>query len=108
MTFDEIFSTVSQLAEQNRVALSSAGDTSADLHITGESGGIIGAAIKNGVPAIIKGSVGSPEATVAISADDFASLLAGKLNPMLAVMTGRIKVSGNYAKLMGLIKGLKG
>ncbi len=108
MTFDEIYTIVSTLAQQNRAALASAGDISADLHIAGRNSGIIGAAVRNGEPTITRGTIGSPEATVTLSADDFDALLTGRLNPMMAVMTGRIRVGGNPAKLMSLIKALKG
>ena len=108
MTFDEIYTTVSTLIQQNSGALASMDDVRADLHITGNDGGIIGAQVIGGVPSVRKGTIGAPEATISISADDFSALLTGRLNPMMAVMTGRIKVSGNYARLMSFMKGLKG
>jgi len=108
MTFDEIYTTVSQLASQGGSVFAGTEDMCADLHITGAGGGTIGASIKNGVLSVRSGSVGSPEASVSVSADDFSALISGRLNPMMAMMTGRVRVSGNYAKLMSLIKGFRG
>ena len=107
MTFDEIFTTVSGLAVQNRGAFASMDDIRADLHITGSDGGVIGAAVTDGEPMVRKGTIGTPEVTVSVSASDFAALLSGKLNPMVAFMTGRIKATGNYARIMGMMKGFR-
>lgn len=107
MTYDEIFTLLSRIADAKRGMLADIPDTSADLRLTGDTPGTIGAILKNGTAVITKGSSGSPEATVTLSCDDFARLLSGKLNPMTAVFTGRIKVSGDYTKIMSIIKILK-
>jgi len=44
------------------------------------------------------------DCTIGISEDNLTKLLAGKLNPMLAMATGKLKLSGNPAVAMGLAK----
>ena len=47
------------------------------------------------------------DCTLRLSADNLMQLLAGKLNPMTAVMMGKIKISGNPKVAMSLADLLK-
>ncbi|MFY0620397.1 MAG: SCP2 sterol-binding domain-containing protein [Pelagimonas sp.] len=47
------------------------------------------------------------DCTLALTADNLVKLLKGQLNPMTAVMMGKIKVSGNPAVAMKLADLLK-
>lgn len=44
------------------------------------------------------------DCTLALSRDNLVKLLLGKLNPMMALATGKLKLSGNPAVAMGLAK----
>ncbi len=44
------------------------------------------------------------DCTISISEANLTKLLAGKLNPMLAVATGKLKIAGNAAVAMSLSK----
>ncbi|WP_284165238.1 SCP2 sterol-binding domain-containing protein [Frigidibacter sp. SD6-1] len=44
------------------------------------------------------------DCTLKISEDNLVKLLTGKLNPMVGVMTGKLKVSGDLTVAMGLAK----
>lgn len=44
------------------------------------------------------------DCTLRLSTDNLVSLLQGKLNPMMALAMGKIKLSGNPAIAMGLAK----
>ncbi|WP_146287021.1 SCP2 sterol-binding domain-containing protein [Gemmobacter aquaticus] len=44
------------------------------------------------------------DCTLTLSRDNLTSLLKGKLNPMMALATGKLKLSGNPAVAMGLAK----
>ncbi|WP_054006809.1 SCP2 sterol-binding domain-containing protein [Cypionkella psychrotolerans] len=44
------------------------------------------------------------DCTLRLSQENLISLLKGKLNPMMALATGKLKVSGNPAVAMGLAK----
>lgn len=48
------------------------------------------------------------DCSLKMSQDDVAKLLSGKLNPMTAVMMGKIKISGNPTVAMKLADLLKG
>lgn len=47
------------------------------------------------------------DCTLKLSGENLSKLLAGKLNPMTAVMLGKIKISGNLAVAMKLAELLK-
>ena len=44
------------------------------------------------------------DCTITITQDHLRSLLAGKLNPMMAMATGKLRVSGNPAVALNLAK----
>ncbi|NTT87093.1 SCP2 sterol-binding domain-containing protein [Tabrizicola sp. SY72] len=44
------------------------------------------------------------DCTLRLSQENLVSLLKGKLNPMVAMATGKLKLSGNPAVAMGLAK----
>jgi putative sterol carrier protein len=52
--------------------------------------------------------VGEPEITLKAKAEDFAKIAAGDMNPMTAMMFGKLKVSNpaammKYAKMLGFM-----
>lgn len=55
-----------------------------------------------------KGLEGEPKCVVKASDNDLMKLLNGELNPMMAILTGKLKISNQgemlkYAKIFGLI-----
>jgi len=62
----------------------------------------------DGVLVIKDGAVSTTDAptdcTITLSLDDLEALLAGDLNPTMAFMTGKIKVSGDMGVAMALSK----
>lgn len=107
MTFDRIFEFIERLAAQNSSTLSSVDDISANIHITGSSPGTIGAVLKNGRLTVQNSAVTPFDAQVTATADDLMALMSGGLNPMMAVMSGRIKISGDMGKLMKIMAQFK-
>jgi putative sterol carrier protein len=56
---------------------------------------------------VTEGFSGEPTCKVTTSAESFSKLLKGELNPMMAMMTGKLKISNmtemmKYAKIFGL------
>jgi putative sterol carrier protein len=47
-----------------------------------------------------EGSIANPSATLAMDADDFEAMSTGDLNPMMAFMSGKIKVDGDLNAVM--------
>ncbi len=64
--------------------------------------------VENGIAKFSEGLNGDAEVTLKSSASDFAKIAAGEMNPMTAMMFGKLKVSNppammKYAKMLGLM-----
>lgn len=74
--------------------------------ITGDTGGTWTVDLTKPGGEIISGSKGNAKLTVTMSDKDFVDLYAGKLNPQMAFMTGKVKVKGDIGlalKLGGIL-----
>ncbi|TNE47825.1 MAG: SCP2 sterol-binding domain-containing protein [Bacteroidetes bacterium] len=64
--------------------------------------------LKDGKLEVSEGFSGEPTCRVTTSAESFSKLISGDLNPMMAMMTGKLKISNpgemlKYAKMFGLM-----
>lgn len=64
--------------------------------------------LDDGVLQVTEGLNGEPKCKVSASADTLAKLLSKDLNPMMAMMTGKLKISNpgellKFAKIFGLM-----
>ncbi|WP_367915610.1 SCP2 sterol-binding domain-containing protein [Leadbetterella sp. DM7] len=55
-----------------------------------------------------EGPADDPEVNITVKEDDLLSIIQGNTNPMMAMMTGKLKISNpgammKYAKLLGLM-----
>ena len=72
----------------------------------GDAGKILIDAAK--VPNVVSNEDGAADTTIQISIDDLKAMAAGSLDPMMAFMTGKMKVQGDMGlaqKLAPLLKG---
>jgi putative sterol carrier protein len=75
--------------------------------LTGQGGGEWGVVLDDGKVSVSQGLMTESQLTLKTSTEIAEKLLSGKLNPMMAFMTGKIKVSGDMAlgmKLFNLLK----
>lgn len=62
--------------------------------------------LKGGHLSAHAGNASAPDVTIRVSDENLLRLLKGELNPMTAMMTGRLRVRGNVAlaqRLMGMV-----
>lgn len=64
--------------------------------------------LDDGKLSVAEGFEGEPSCTVKTSAESLGKLVSGDLNPMMAMMTGKLKISNpgemlKYAKIFGLM-----
>jgi putative sterol carrier protein len=83
-------------------------DTLFHFDISGEGGTQATIGIKDGKVNFEDGLNGDPKCVVSASHENLKKLLNGSLNPMMAIMTGKIKISNTaemmkYAKIFGLM-----
>ena len=75
--------------------------------LSGDGGGEWGVVLADGKVSVSEGVMSQPQLTVKASTENAEKLLNGKLDPMMAFMTGKIKIAGDMAlgmKLIGLLK----
>jgi len=83
-------------------------DTCFHFDISGDNGGQYTIAIENGSMTSSEGLVGTPKCAVSSSDKTLVGLLTKDVNPMMALLTGKLKISNQgemlkYAKLFGLM-----
>ena len=74
--------------------------------LSGDSGGVFHVNVTDDQTDVIEGAHDSPNATISMTADDFQSMLEGKLNAASAFMAGKLKVKGDLSlaeKLQALV-----
>ncbi len=68
--------------------------------LSGDDGGKWYVTIADGNCAVEEGTVDSPKATIRMDANDYVDMTSGKLNPMAAFMSGKVKVEGDLNTVM--------
>ncbi len=76
--------------------------------LDGEGGGQFTVSVSDGKVNVSEGLNGDPKCVVRSNEETFNKLISGDLNPMMAVLTGKVKISNQgemlrYAKLFGLM-----
>jgi putative sterol carrier protein len=96
--------TVAELFEKmpGQFQADKAGDMNAVIlfDLSGEGGGQWSVKIADGACDITQGAADSPKATVRMDAGDYHDMITGKLNPMMAFMSGKVKVEGDLNSVM--------
>ena len=77
-------------------------DVTIAFELSGEGGGQWYVHVHDGKAKTNEGTTDNPTATIKMDADDYKNLTAGKLNPMTAFLTGKIKVDGDVSVAMQL------
>lgn len=68
--------------------------------LTGDDGGQWTVQIADGKCEVLQTAADSPTATVKMASGDYTDMVSGKLNPMMAFMSGKIKVEGDLNSVM--------
>lgn len=83
-------------------------DTNFHFDIAGKGGGAFTVLVRDRQLEVHEGFVGDPRCKITAKEENLLKLLRGELNPMMAVFTGKLKISNTaeimkYAKLFGII-----
>lgn len=70
------------------------------FELSGDDGGAWYVKVADGACTIEEGAIDSPQATVKMDATDWVDMSTGKLNPMAAFMSGKVKVEGDLNAVM--------
>ena len=72
------------------------------FNISGDDGGEWNVSVADGSLTVGEGTIDSPSITLTIDAQNFADLIAGKLNGQTAFLTGKLKIQGDMTLAMKL------
>ncbi len=81
-------------------------NTTFHFDLTGDQGGQVTIQVNLGHMTVEEGLIGEPSCKVTATEEDFKKVLKGELNPMMAILTGKLKISNQmemtkFAKLLG-------
>lgn len=76
--------------------------------LDGDDGGQYTLELKDGGLNVIEGLEGDAKCAIRAKAENFVKLAKGDINPMMAILTGKVKISNQgemlkYAKIFGLL-----
>jgi putative sterol carrier protein len=63
--------------------------------LSGEGGGKWQVSINNGQCEVKEGGHSAPNTTISMAAQDYLDMVSGKLNPQMAFMSGKLRISGD-------------
>lgn len=82
-------------------------DGRVQISLSGEGGGDWGVVLDDGKISVSEGAMAQPQLTIKTSTENADKLMSGSMNPMMAYMTGKVKITGDMAlgmKLIGFLK----
>ena len=75
-------------------------DKTVQFHFTGDEPGDWNLTVRNGTLSYAQGEADSANTTVTVASQDWLAILRGTLNPMTAVLGGKLKIAGDMALMM--------
>ncbi|HSH01380.1 MAG TPA: SCP2 sterol-binding domain-containing protein [Anaerolineae bacterium] len=97
MTIEEIFG---RMKDNFKAEKASGVNMTIQFDLSGDESGTWNVAVADGDCSVNKGPADDPTATINMTSEDYKAMTTGKLNPMTAFMSGKIKVSGDLASVM--------
>jgi putative sterol carrier protein len=70
--------------------------------LSGDGGGKWQVAVDNDKCDVKEGAHPSPNITISMTAQDYLDMVTGKLNPQMAFMTGKLRISGDMGLALRL------
>lgn len=106
MTAKEFLYTLPEKA--NKGVLNNVDDTTFHFDLDGDGGGQFTMKLRDGQLSLEEGLNEEAKCVVKAKTDNFMGLATGKLNPMMALLMGKVKITNQgemlkYAKVLGLM-----
>ncbi|MCP4357288.1 MAG: SCP2 sterol-binding domain-containing protein [Chloroflexi bacterium] len=95
----DIFSKLPETVDASKIAGVSAVVV---FDLSGDDGGAWTLNVDNGVVQVDEGAADGASATINMTSADYVGMMSGDLNPMMAFMSGKIKVDGDLNTVMKL------
>ncbi|MCX4355929.1 MAG: SCP2 sterol-binding domain-containing protein [Oscillospiraceae bacterium] len=105
MTFDEIMAKVKAMAA--KVDASGTDFLAVQVNLTGKESGVFYVEVKNGKVSAEPYDYHDRSCAITIEPANFVKLMDGKLDPVIAYTTGKLKVEGDLGKALEFSKLIK-
>lgn len=105
MNFDEILSAVRGTAATTDI--SGIDFLAVQINLTGKDGGVFYIEVKNGKVSVEPYDYHDRSCAVTLEPSNFVKLMDGRLDPVLAYTTGKLKVEGDLGKALEFSKIIK-
>lgn len=105
MTFDEIMAKVKETAA--KIDASGTDFLAVQVNLTGKDSGVFYVEVKNGKVSAEPYDYHDRSCAITIEPANFAKLMDGKLDPVIAYTTGKLKVEGDLGKALEFSKLIK-
>lgn len=105
MTFDEIMAKVKKTAA--KIDASGTDFLAVQVNLTGKDSGVFYVEVKNGKVSAEPYDYHDRSCAITIEPANFAKLMDGKLDPVIAYTTGKLKVEGDLGKALEFSKLIK-
>ncbi|MDE7361227.1 MAG: SCP2 sterol-binding domain-containing protein [Oscillospiraceae bacterium] len=105
MTFDEIMAKVKEMAAG--VDASGTDFLAVQVNLTGKNGGVFYVEVKDGKVSAEPYDYHDRNCALSIEPANFVKLMEGKLDPVIAYTTGKLKVEGDLGKALEFSKLIK-
>ncbi len=105
MTFEEIMTKVKEKAKE--IDASKADFLAVQVNLTGENGGVFYVEVKDGKVNAEPYEYNDRSCAITMTPENFMKFLNGKLDPILAFTTGKLKVEGDVGKALEFSKLIK-
>ena len=106
MAIDQLTAKISHTLSQANLA-GAAGKVAVQFNLTGKVTGVFYIEILDGVPSVMPYEYIDHDAIVSGSLTNIEKIFSGKLIPQVAVAEGKIKIEGNFDKVMLLAELMK-
>lgn len=105
MTFEEILEKVRNTAKETDV--SGTDFLAVQVNLTGKNGGVFYVEVKNGVVSVEPYEYIDRSCAITLEPSNFLKLADGKLDPVVAYTTGKLRVEGDLGKALEFSKLIK-
>lgn len=105
MTFDEILEKVREQAKQTDI--SGIDFLAVQINLTGKDGGVFYVEVKDGRVSVEPYDYHDRSCGITLEPVNFVKLMEGKLDPVAAFTTGKLKVDGDLGKALEFSKVIK-
>ncbi|MBZ0298257.1 MAG: SCP2 sterol-binding domain-containing protein [Anaerolineae bacterium] len=101
-TQQEVAQLFTSMAENFDPARAEGVNATIQFDLSGDNGGLYWVKMFDGQAESGSGQAASPNMTLRASADDWAAVATGEMNPMQAFMSGKLKIQGDMGLAMKL------